>query len=251
MKRAALSSLRTSLIGGAALAVAGIGLVFAASTAARAQVLDPLHGYCSVGCVDNGSNSPTTQNPILGFGFTISPGPATGSDFLIDVLAPNNEAHAPVVLTGTYAGTATLVNPTAWTSGDLDAYLGISATPNNPIGAYIPDPSDPGATGFFVYQISVSPVGGVTLQAASNPNVNPLENISGGVPLGSYIVGFLNEGTASSPDWLATANSGAILEQDAPPSGVPGPTAGAGLPGLALAGIGLFIGWRHRRRADA
>lgn len=31
---------------------------------------------------------------------------------------------------------------------------------------------------------------------------------------------------------------------------VPGPTAGAGLPGLALTGIGLF-GWWRRRRADA
>ena len=49
---------------------------------------DPLHGYCSVGCVDNGTNSPTTQNPITSFGFTISPGPASG-DFLIDVLVPS------------------------------------------------------------------------------------------------------------------------------------------------------------------
>jgi hypothetical protein len=33
--------------------------------------------------------------------------------------------------------------------------------------------------------------------------------------------------------------------------GVPGPTAGAGLPGLAFAGFGLFIGLRRRRRSQA
>ena len=52
---------------------------------------DPLHGYCAgVGqCVDNGTNSPTTNNPPVNFGFTISPGPQTGI-VLIDVLVPNN-----------------------------------------------------------------------------------------------------------------------------------------------------------------
>jgi hypothetical protein len=40
MKRATLSSLRTSLTGAAALAVAGIGLVFAASTAVRADIIN-------------------------------------------------------------------------------------------------------------------------------------------------------------------------------------------------------------------
>jgi hypothetical protein len=154
----------------------------------------------------------------------------------------------PISVTGTFSGTASLFSGTAWTLGDLDAFLGISASPNNPIGAYVPDPSDPAATGFFVYQMSVA---SITLQGPSNPNVSPLENVVGGLPLGSYIVGFLNTGTAASPDWVATANSGAILEQDSPPVGVPGPTAGAGLPGLALASIALFVGWRRRRRADA
>jgi len=173
---------------------------------------DPLHGYCAgVGqCIDNGTNSPTSANPPSNFGFTVSPGPASG-DLLVDVLAPNNEPSSSFAFTGTVSGTATLVSSTAWTSGDLDTYLGISASPTNSIGAYLPSTQvlDPGATGFFVYQVDL---GSLTLQGASNPNLSPLENISGGVPLASYIVGFLNEGTTDTPNWIATANSGAIFE---------------------------------------
>src|ERR1700730_1634094 len=194
---------------------------------------DPLHGYCGGAgqCIDNGTNSPTTNNPPINFGFTVSPGPASGSSFLIDVLVPNNEpAPASFALTGTFSGTATLFSATPFTSGALDAYLGISASPSNPIGAYLPSTQalDPGATGFFVFQVNL---GAATLQGANNPNVSPLENISPGLPLASYIVAFLNEGTAQSPSWVATANSGAIFETVR----VPGPIVGAGLPGLIAA----------------
>lgn len=182
-----------------------------------------LHGYCGgVGqCVDNGTNSPTTINPPLNFGFTASPGPATG-DLVIDLLAPNNEAHASsYALTGTLAGTATLFSATAWTTGALDAYLGISASPNNPIGAYLPSTQalDPGATGFFVYQVDL---GTATLQGTSNPNVSPLENISPGIPLASYLVAFLK---SASGGIGATANSGAIFETSGPPPPVPEPSS--------------------------
>jgi len=179
---------------------------------AQTTVDDPLHGYCAgVGqCVDNGTNSPTSANPPSNFGFTVSPGPASG-DLLVDVLTQNNEPASSFLFTGTVSGTATLFSSTAWTSGDLDAYLGISASPNNPLDAFLPSTQalDPGATGFFVYQIDL---GSLTLQGPSSPNVSPLENITGGVPEASYIVGFLNEGTTSSPNWIATAPSGAIFE---------------------------------------
>jgi len=185
---------------------------------------DPLHGYCAgVGqCIDNGTNSPTSNNPPVDFGFTVSPGPASGSQYMKDILTPNNVSAGPsFTLTGP-SGTATLVSATPWTSGTLAAYLGDvpGASPNNPIGAFLPSTQalDPGATGFFVYAANFGPI---TLQSTSNPNVSPLENItSGHLPQGSYIVAFLNEGTAANPNWVATANSGAIFETAVPDGGM-------------------------------
>ena len=204
---------------------------------------DPLHGYCGVGqCIDNGTNSPTTLNPEVNFGFTVSPGPASGT-FVLDVLVPNNEPHiSSYTISGTLSGTATLFSATPWSSGSLDAFLGISASPANPIGAYLPSAQalDPGVTGFLVFQVNF---GTATLQDAANPNVNPLLNMSIGLPLASYIVGFLNEGTAANPNWVSTANSGAIFETRS--AAVPEPTSMI-LVGSILCFVGRGI---HKRRS--
>jgi hypothetical protein len=197
-------------------------------------LLDPLHGYCSVGCNDNGVNSPTSQDPILGFGFTVSPGPATRSNILIEILEPNNKTGITPTITGTDitgSAMATLLSG-MFGSGTLEGFLGISASPTSPIGSFLTTGNNgysnvnPGATSFSVYQLSLTPVGGIRLQGPGSPNVSPLWNIgSAGLPLGSYIVAFLNEGTAANPNWVATANSGSILEtHDAPPA-VPEPSS--------------------------
>jgi hypothetical protein len=212
--------------------------------------MDPLHGYCAVGCIDNGTNSPTSQNPPVNFGFTISPGPQTG-DLLIDILTPNNQAAtaSSFTLTGTLSGTATSFSASLFNSGNLDAFLGISAAPNSPIGGFI-DPNyntvNPGATGFHVFQADL---GTATLQDASMPNVSPLENLNTQLPLGSYIVAFLNIGTAANPDWVATALSGAILDTSIPTSTTkvvitPEPST-LGVLGTALAMLGFI--WRRRK----
>jgi hypothetical protein len=55
----------------AALILAASGISCCAST-----ILDRRHGYCAGAgqCIDNGTNSPTTSNPPVSFGFTVSPG---------------------------------------------------------------------------------------------------------------------------------------------------------------------------------
>ena len=149
---------------------------------------DPLMAVCfTTACPGNGANSPTSQNPPNAFGFTAAPGPETG-DFQIDVLVPNNLDPTPAAvsfaLTGgaTSPATASLFKSTAWDSGFLDTFLGISASPANPIGAYDCSPADscanaydPGLTGFFVYQADL---GVNTLASPSNPSATPHLSIS-------------------------------------------------------------------------
>jgi hypothetical protein len=207
-----------------------------------------LYGYCSqlsYDCAANGSFRGTVFNPPIYFGFTSSSGPSSG-DLFIDLLVPDKfdtpsgsviPSNLNIVLTGTRSGTATLFSPSPWTSGDLDTHLGISATPTNPIGPYLSATltMQRMATGFYVYQADL---GTTTLQGTSNPRVSPLENISSGPLPGSgyYVVAFLNEGTATNPNFQATANDGAIL--------VPEPAS------LLLLGTGfLALGVSRRRQS--
>ena len=107
----------------------------------------------------------------------------------------------------------------------------------------------PSETGYDVYQVDL---GSATLQKPGNPGISPLEELTGqSLQLGFFIVAFQNQGTAASPDWVGTENSGAIFETspcsrcgDTPP--IPEPTSFAILgSGLALLGL---LGWFTRRR---
>jgi hypothetical protein len=179
---------------------------------------DPLHGECS-GCHDNGTITPTSADPLT-FSFTKSPDTGTET-FFLDILIPNNVAGANAEafsITGTHTQNATvadsLVSATPWTSGKLDAYLGISASPSNPISAFLPstDAVDPGATGYFDYSFNF---GTVTFGSLTDPQFTS----SFLYPAGTIILAFADiqictkkKPIVCTDDWTATASSSAILE---------------------------------------
>ena len=223
---------------------AAAGLLWSFSASASALHASALHAFCfspTATCTDNGTVTPTT-NPSPNFGFWYSSGPATG-DFYVDILVPNNDSlPSGLTVTGGANGSVGATEyGSGWTSGFLAAYLGISASPANPIGAWLPTTqgNDPGATGYYVFQADL---GSNTLAGAagSAPDLN-----AGTLDLGTVVVGFLETNSCNKNgdcEWVATANSGALYEGT---STVPEPGTLA-LFGAGLLGCALFIA---RRRA--
>ena len=205
------------------MVVAAIALVTTPTQA------DALHGFCTnVTCSDNGAITPVpTNNPS--FGFWDASGPVTGTDIIVVLSLTNlggSIALNPTNVTGSPATSATLLG-TKWTSGFLDTFLGLGAQPNNPFNNYGgPTGLDPGATGFFVYELNL---GTQTVQPQGNDLSGPLFSASN-LPPGTFILDFLD------PPGIATANSAAL--QVVPEPGT-----------LALLGTGLLslLGFARRK----
>jgi len=231
----------------ALIAALCLGNVAAPVCAAPLLDDDPLHAFCwgaTPSCVANNANTPTSANPPQ-FGFNISPNSGVG-DYRIEILVPNNEDLSPSSVTFSVMGgalspaAASLFTATAWSSGKLDAYLGITASPANPIGAYLSSTQalDPSATAFYVYQADLGTNTLPGYPTTTPPDLN-VSSAGGGyspyLPEASFIVGFLDTGSSDNPHWIATANNGALFETDAPaPPNVPEPTS------LALLGCALL-----------
>jgi len=236
------------------LGISLAALVLALGFAGVAQA-DALHGFCvspTPVCSDNGAITPVNSNlPVFGFGN--AGGAVLGTDELA-FLIPNNRDGSPsfsftvsVKNGGPTNSTNTsvlagLFSLTPWSSGQLDAYLGLSATPTNPIGSYVPGPGcnggatacDPGVASYFVYVATFS---NTLVQPQSNELNGPIFSLSGlpgslngQLPLGSFILDFLTPATGAGT--IGTPNS-AALEISAAPE--PGTLAlfGAGLLGIA------------------
>lgn len=229
------------------LLLAASMLTALALPAGAATIDDPLHLTCLVGCTSNGTTI-DIGNPPLNFGVQSSPQQDVAGPLYFDFLVPTTYGIIPSIsVTGSLYGatsfTASLVSSTAWTTGDLADYLaayisGFAASPENPISAFL----DSGA-GFYVYQglagIYTLPQQGTLLSLGTTP----LWSVTGGVPNGTGITAFFDDG-ALGGTLIATANSSSL-------HAVPGPIVGAGIPGLVMAVLGMFGLNRARRRRAA
>jgi hypothetical protein len=228
-----------------------IGVVAAVALAPSIGYAQAIHGFCvgtAPACVDNNTVTPLPTNPPSNFTFTAG-GQSASGDLFLDVLIPN-VGTAPASLTVTITGDGTFTASrvdTVFNSGDLATFLTNNATnppftttnfssaqPNNPVGGF------PGSTtGFFVF---MAELGQQTLGDNNNVPAGPNLNIVQTVPNGTSIVAFLNTGTASAPNFRATALSGQLF--------VPGPVVGAGWPGV-VAACGALLALARRRRQKA
>jgi len=228
-------------------------------------VEDPLHGICP-GCTPQtiGGNDVTLlgSSGVTNFGFGVSPVDKSGTLQLKFLLPTSTVTLAQATTfasfdvvsgTGVKSDITLFGGGSVFSTGQLDAFLGVDASPTNPIGAFL------GATNFTIspdttgYYVALADTGvhsltgpGVALTAANTFSLDPALFPQGGLILANL---YTADGV------IATANSGALFNDNGgicldctpTPTAVPGPTGGVGaIPAFfGLLGYGL---WRLRRR---
>lgn len=231
---------------------AGLAAILASAGIARADIIpDPLHLSCSTCSIDNGTFTPTNTGTPTGVTVDSSPPGATGN-LLLKILVPTDEIGSitGVGISGASSGTAAL-QPGTFNSGTLEGFLNIGmgqGASANPIGAFTPSTGgvDSGFTGS--YDVFLLNTGLFTLTGAFG-TTPAMFNINTSLPLGTWILGDIVSTTGCPTgetfcNDVTTAPSSALFVNDA---SVPGPTIGAGVPGIVVA-ILAMIGFRRARR---
>ena len=203
---------------------------------------DTLHGYCVAPaglCTDNGTITPTNDNPpTFAFNYAGNVDRGHGDFWLIQLVPDNLNAGFSLTLnaanTANPSAAASLFSGTVWNSGFLSNYLSTFnfGGPSHPLSAYLPSTQlvDAGATGYNVYLYDF---GAFDYKTASG---DPAFSVSSGaVPEGSVFLSLLTDYDTRNVT-VDTPNSASILETG-PSASTPEPSSilllGSGVLGFA------------------
>lgn len=217
---------------------------------AYADVIDPLQGVCGA-CVEVGGNrTPITQAQAdTEFGFRIDPSQQVNILKLVFLVPVTISAPPTISLDELNVNTLAVTQALSATAGGtwtlaggqtLSQFLGLgNVTPNNPFNAFQVG-VDTSVTAFNVYTVNVdtSLLGAL---CSCNTPADEFKLLTTFAAAGVDIVAFAN--TAGGE--VATAPSGQL--QITTNAAVPGPVAGAGLPGL-VGGCMTLLGLGRLRR---
>jgi hypothetical protein len=252
-----------------------------ATTQAKADLIDPLHMFCTDCAGDQGNFNPfPVGQPPQGITVLTSGsnnnGGATG-DFILKVLIPIDSQVIPGTTTDSVTGTlgnnpnfSSSVNIVKSPITGADFFIPGNNGQNNPsleqdfLGITTSTPNPPNRLQTFLAQTTTQPggdpsaIGYVVLTLDLGNLTVPEQNfgsspfslsLGNALPGGSWVLGDVvsctGTGTSKVCTDVTTATSNALFATQV---SVPGPIVGAGLPGLVSALLGMIGLNRYRKR---